>query len=105
MYPILCPGGYGVPIKKGKMEVCGIDLKVTASSGDFQVSLFDTNRGVSLNIADKKSSDALFAHVFGGSTSLVPPFLPFPEPIKMRNGISIGDIDNIDPGQIFVYIR
>lgn len=102
MYPILCPGGYGVPWKLGKFEIVHIEAPGSDTNASSRLTfLDDTEAMVTTKVSkhrliyDQKRVAACHANI-GGELK---------EPIKIRNGLSLLNSTNLEPGHIFVYVR
>lgn len=103
MYMLLCRGGYAVPIKPGKMELCGISATVLAPASTSELSLVDTDSGIP-EVASTENTEVLVhlkgtANVNGHLTEF------FKEPITIRKGLSVAYADNILAGSIIAYVR
>lgn len=103
MYMLLCRGGFALPIKKGKMELCGISATVSSSAAVSELSVIDTDTGIPVPESTENTNVVLHlkgtANVDGNLTQF------FKEPITIRDGISIGYANNILPGSIIAYVR
>ena len=111
MYPLQCRAGFFNPAKVGRFSIVGFQATVNDLTADARVALFDDknlneNDGVGLvygtdpvnvfPIIDKQSQ----ADQEGNLESW------FPEPIKIRHGISIGaGTTNIKAGSLKVFAR
>lgn len=103
MYMLLCKGGYAVPIKAGKVELCGISATVASSAAISELSLVDTDTGIPVP-ASTENTEVLVhlkgtANVDGHLTEF------FKEPITVRKGLSVAYATNILPGSIIAYVR
>ncbi|UCE05512.1 MAG: hypothetical protein JSW07_18170 [bacterium] len=111
MYPLLCQGGYGMPIKAGKFEIIQIEAPGSDTNASSRLTLLDdteveptddkwgqlvkTKTKVHHIIYDQKRVAACHANL---STELK-------EPIKVRNGLSVLNATNLVPGSIMVYAK
>ena len=103
MYPLHCTGGYAMPIKDGKFEICAIGFKTATHGTANELSLWDTGVNTVIDEDNPPNDAQRIFHMFGKDDST--DFYSLPEPLKVRRGLSIGAISNIDPGQIYVYVR
>jgi hypothetical protein len=107
MYPITCKGGYPLPIKAGRFSIWGISITAANTAAASRITLVDcaTNREVSdAEILTDKDTRPVLMDLKGlangdGNLSFV-----FPEPIKVRNGVTIANGTNLLPGRNIVYI-
>jgi len=111
MYPLTCRGGFPVPIKAGRFEVIGVRATVDTTTTDSRLRLIDdpnikegdqygkilsdTYTGAGTQIVDIKG--------IGGSDANLEAL--FPEPMKLRHGVSITHADNLVTGSIALYVR
>lgn len=110
MYPLECAGHYAVPIRAGKPNIVQIMAAVEDMSKDARLTLLDDSTVKQSDVwgkivASKSSDHALLCDLkcMAGKAGMLQ--LKCPEPIKVRNGISILHSENIQPGSIFVYVR
>ena len=103
MYPLQCTAGYPMPIKAGKFEICAIGMKMTAHGTAFELALWDTGVDTVIDEDNPPIDARRVFHLFGKDDAA--DFYSLPEPLKVRKGLSIGTISNIDAGQIYVYVR
>ena len=103
MYPLHCYGGHAMPIRTGKFSIVAVAAKPETLTDTLEFSLWDTGSNSPVNSSDLPVDAQRIAHFESDdSTSL---FVSFPEPLKVRNGISVGDGANLDGGKLFVYVR
>ena len=109
MYPIQCPGGFSVPTKAGKFEVCGfcVTVETPASASEFAIvddpgidQSGSTGR-ILPNLTDQKN---ILAHIKGLAAGDAVLSYEFSEPIKTRYGISIYSTNTL-AGSMCVYRR
>jgi len=105
MYPLVCPGGYGIPMKTGRFEICQIRAAVTTPANAAQLKLADYDITAAGGIPGTKDSNHVLLADLKKGTEQVDIGMQFKEPIKVRNGICPLTITNLVPGSIFVYIR
>lgn len=110
MYPLTCAGGFPNPVKAGKMEFLGVQATSKQINQPSRITLID-DRGISpdakygrildsgsvatVQICDKRVEDNV-----NGMIEWYPP-----EPIKLRNGISVLRADNIEAGSLKVFVK
>lgn len=111
MYPMTCAGGYPVPIKGGRFEVIGFKATVNTTTSDSRVTLMDDpfiNEGdkqgriLTASYADRGTK---FIDVKGMADIDANLEVLFPEPMKIRNGVSLIRADNVVPGSMILYIK
>jgi len=111
MYPLTCRGGFPVPIKAGRFEIIGVRATVDTTSSDSRLRLIDdpnikegdqygkilpdTYTGAGTQIVDIKGIGSCDANLEA----------LFPEPMKLRHGVSITHADNLVTGSIALYVR
>lgn len=111
MYPLTCRGGFPMPVKAGRFEVVGVRATVNTTTADSRLRLIDdpnikegepfgkiltdSYTGAGTQIADVKG--------IGGTDANLE--VLFPEPMKLRNGVSITHCDNLVTGSIALYVR
>lgn len=102
MYPLLCPGGYGLPIKTGRFEIMKITAACSDSSAAARLQLIDSARQLP---ASKLKADKLLVDL--KRVAACQPNIVFDceEPIKVRDTISPIYSTNLVPGSIMVYVR
>ena len=112
MYVMQCQGGFNVPIRAGKFEICGIKATVETTSAAARLILADDTGidtddkfGRILPQATPYDYKVIFCDVKGladvdGNLEVL-----FPEIFKTRNGISAIDTTNIVAGSLMVYVR
>lgn len=109
MYPLVCKGGYPMPLRAGKFDIVQISAPAGTVGTVSRLTLIDdlglaedatlgrvlTNDNIyKTTIVDLKSTTAE-----GGLNQV------FQEPLKVRKGISVKNADNLQPGSIMVYVR
>lgn len=109
MYVQTCAGGYPNPLKAGRYEVLGFRVTVKTPASASQIQLWDDS-----NIKDTdrvgyvKDIDAdlktMIANIKGLANSDANLEVLFPEPLKLRRGLS-GAFTNIVPGSFFLYVK
>jgi hypothetical protein len=103
MQPIRCQGGYAVPIKAGKMEIVGIQAPCEDIASMSRLRVVDNGSGEVL--AETSYGNKIVAegkrmtNVDGNIT------IPFPEPLKVTDGVNVTYAQNLVPGSILVYVR
>lgn len=108
MRPMLCKGGYPLPISAGMVSIVGYSAALNSTTTAGRLTLVDRDPYASLNqalpadsadtkgvILDKKA----IASADGNISEM------FPEPIKAVNGVAIMNADNLLPGKILVYVK
>jgi hypothetical protein len=113
MQPILCKGGYALPIKEGKFTIRDIKVAVDNPNADSRLLLMDNSANMaypssSLEYPSKNvsstynNSRVVDLRGIGGKDSHLRE--QFASGLKVVNGLSIGAIENIEAGSIYVYI-
>lgn len=103
MYPLHCTGGFAMPIRSGKFEVVGVGINLATIDSDYELSLWDTGTNAIVDHEHPPTDARRIFHVNG--TGAGPEFIRFPESIKVRGGLSVGVATNIDPGELYIYVR
>lgn len=104
MYPITCMGGYPIPIKKGKFTVWGFNAVVTTPASASRLTLVDSEDFK--EVADTQAMKPVLCDVKGVANGDGTICFIFPEPIKVRHGVSIGSgTTNIQAGRTTVFIQ
>ena len=103
MYPLHCTGGFAMPIRSGKFEIVGVGLNLGAVSTDYELSLWDTGVNAIVDHENPPADARRIFHANGDGAGSE--FIPFPESLKVRSGISVGVATNIDPGELYIYVR
>lgn len=108
MRPILCKGGYPVPIKTGMCEIVGVCAPVNSVSTASRLTLQDNDPyadfGNALPAEDTNLKNIIFD--FKGMASVDNNVVcMFKEPIKVINGVSLVNNSNLLPGRIIVYVK
>lgn len=106
MYPILCRGGYAIPIKAGKFKVFGVMATVDDTTASSQIALVDDPAiGDNLQgfvLSDVDETKNVIANVKGVGSVDGTIGIMLPEPIFVRHGLS-AYFTNVVPGSICVY--
>lgn len=108
MYPILCPGGYGVPMKAGKMEIVAIVAAGSDASSSSRLTLLDyAAAGDKMGTFIKSKTKDYDQIIDIKRVAACEPNITFYPalPIKTRSGISVLRSSNMEPGSITVYVR
>jgi hypothetical protein len=112
MYPLLCPGGYGVPVTGARVDVIGVRAAVSSPASASRLILLDDPDINGDNFGRILSDTAPYDNYSGfivdvkgvadvdGNLEVL-----FPEPIRLRYGISVAETTNLVPGSIMVYQR
>lgn len=110
-YPITCYAGFPMPLVKGKFEIVGFNATVEVPASASQITIFDDysikdsdNFGKLVAVADIYNTKVILADIKGYAATDSNLSYEFPEPIKIRYGISIA-ANNIEGGSICVYRR
>jgi hypothetical protein len=103
MYPLQCTAGYPMPVKDGKFEIVAVGAKFTTAATAYEIAIWDTGVNALIDEDNPPVDARRIFHFYGKDDAS--PFCVFPDPLKTRKGISIGTIGNIDPGQIYVYVK
>jgi len=103
MYMLQCRAGYAVPIKAGKMELCGVSVTVASPAAVSEVSFVDTDTNAP--VAASTENKNVVVHLKG--TADVNGHLTefFKEPIIIRKGLSLAYDTNVLAGNIIAYVR
>jgi len=103
MYPLHCHAGFAMPISTGKFSICAVAVKPEDETATLELQLWDTG---SNNVVDPDSPPVdgrrIFHHESDDAAGI---FVSFPEPLKVRSGISVGAAANLDGGTLYVYVR
>jgi len=110
MYPIQCAGGFSLPTKAGKFQVCGVVVTAQSTTVATQIILVDDiaigdrDIGYILSAEEVVDKKKVLVNLKGianvdGTIGVI-----FPEPIKTIYGLSMYS-ENTVPGSVCVYIR
>jgi hypothetical protein len=109
MQPLLCKGGYPMPITNGKHEIVAINATISNTAAVSRLTLIDSDdfKIVADSEAGNYSKnrrtilDLKGIANDGGNLTMV-----FPEPLKTTRGINISSLStNTVGGKVFVYVR
>jgi len=113
-YPIQCTAGFPMPLVVGKYEILGFVAEISDTTADAQIAIYDDRTiktedafGKLIAVADIYHTKTLLVDLKSdGAASGASGYLEydFPEPVKIRNGLSIA-ADNIKGGSLCVYRR
>ena len=103
MYPLQCTAGYAMPVKSGKMEIFALGFNLTTVSSAYELSIWDTSVNTVIDPDNPPPGARKIFHINGDGADS--PFVTLPEPLKTRNGISVGDISNVEVGELYIYVR
>ena len=103
MYPLTCRAGYALPIKKGMLEIVGIQASPLSIAADIRLTLIDSAEFKVLPDS-LLSGVTIFDHK-GSETSDGTVSVQFKEGIKVRHGVAITNSENVIAGKIMVYVR
>lgn len=108
MYPILCPGGYGVPMRAGKYEIVYITALTDTASSTARLTLLDdsniTSRYGTTVGTKTKAHDQIVDIKRLAVCETTLKWEP-KESMKLRYGLSVLNATNLIPGSINVYVR
>jgi hypothetical protein len=104
MQPLLCKGGYPLPIGKGKKEIYGVVAAVNDTASASRLTLRDSN---DFNVTPSAVNlKGIFADIKGLANADGVIGLMFSEPIKVIDGVCITSAStNLLPGRTFLYVR
>jgi len=102
MYPLLCPGGYGVPQKSGRFRIVKITATCSDSVAAAQLQLADTAKTV---YSAKDKDDKIVVDLKRVAACQPNIIFDGPEGIPIRNGLFPLITTNLVPGSTLVYIR
>ena len=104
MYPIQCAGGYALPIKEGKFEICGVQIPSSNTAAAIRMTLRDSDaRKI---VTDLPENGTVIFDSKGLANAQGEISVMFAEPIKVRNGVTIDDnFSNGIAGKNCVYVR
>jgi hypothetical protein len=109
MQPLLCKGGYPLPIGKGMKYICGFVATVSNTAAASRLSLLDS---AEYKIVDDgndlqfKNSRRMICDVKGVANVDGTLKCMFPEPIKVLDGVTINSVSaNLVAGRTFLYVR
>jgi hypothetical protein len=104
MYPITCAGGYPIPIKAGRgLQI--VALVVTASDTTAATRCTFVDDDSFKEVTDSQSLKTVIADLKGLANAEGVLGFVFPEPIKVRKGITISNGTNMLAGRTFVYVK
>ncbi len=110
MYPNTCTGGFFMPLKTGRFTITGFKATVADPTAVSRVVLIDdetilpydkfgkfhpTSYTIQTGIIDEKgiaNADAILECIF-------------PSPVRIRNGISAINTDNLQAGTLKLYVE
>lgn len=102
MYPITCAGGYPIPIKKGRFKIHG--FLVTAKTTSLATRCTFVDGDDFKEITDDQTMKPVLADLKGLANAEDVIGVMFPEPIQVRDGITISNGTNLIAGRTLVYI-
>jgi hypothetical protein len=102
MYPLLCPGGYGLPVKTGRFEIMKITAACSDSNAAARLQLIDSERKLP---SSKITGDRMLVDLKRVAVCDANIIFDCPEPIKVRDTVSPLLSTNLVPGSIMVYVR
>ena len=110
MYPLTCYAGFPMPLKAGKMEICGFTCAAEDTALAIELAIVDDER-LTANDTFGKLLDSpngykkKLMHRKGIATYGVQIDSPvMSEPIKTRHGISVYS-SNVKGGSLCIYVR
>ena len=103
MQPLLCKGGYALPIGKGKKEIYGVVAAVSDPTAASRLALIDSEDfAVVEDVTDKKH----FIDLKGLANTDGVIGCMFAEPIKVIDGVAVDAAStNLIAGRTFLYVR
>lgn len=109
MQPLMCRGGYPMPICKGKHEIVAIIATVSDPTAASRINIIDSDDfkivtdGLDLQYKDNRRTIFDMRGLANADASIG---IVFPEPLKTTRGISLNSLStNLKAGMIFVYVR
>jgi hypothetical protein len=102
MYPLLCPAGYGIPVRTGKLEIVKVTAACSDSTAAARLQLVDSARGLP---ASKNKEDRILVDLKRVAVCDANIVFDCPEPIKVRSTVSPLLTTNLVPGSVMVYVR
>jgi len=102
MYPLLCPGGYGIPMKRGKFEIVKITAACNDSAAASRLQLCDSPR---ISPSSKTRDEKLVVDLKRVEACNANIDFDCPEPIKIRNALSPLTLTNLVVGSVLVYVK
>ncbi len=112
MYVAQCYAGYPMPLKAGKFEVCGVRATLASVAAAARLTLFDdetiapgVRNGNILPSDAYLTNKTAFLDELTAANTIGTVDVQFPEPIKMRFGVSVSDSSNIVGGSLMLYVR
>ena len=109
MQPLLCPGGYGVPVKAGRYKVCQIHGIIDAGqSADVHIvddGTLEWSDSMGNLLTSKTSNQKTLFRCKGYSSTDGHLSVTFSEPVDVKNGLSLIEYTGIEPGTLLVYVR
>ena len=109
MYPIQCPGGFPVPMKQGKFDVCGFCVTIADPTSNAQFAIVDDSEikpewETGRILGTLTNQKGILANLKGVANVDTVMSYDFTEPIKTRHGISIYGTNTL-AGSVCVYRR
>lgn len=108
MRPILCKGGYPLPVKSGMCEIVGVCAPVNSVSTAARLTLQDADPyadGADPLPAESTELKNIIFDYKGMASVDNNVVQMFKEPIKAVNGVCLVNASNLLPGRIVVYVR
>lgn len=104
MYPITCAGGYPIPIKVGRgLQIVALVVTVDDTTLASRCTFVDDDSFK--EVEDTQALKTVIADLKGLANADGVLGFVFPEPIKVRKGITIANGTNMIAGRTFVYIK
>ena len=109
MQPLMCAGGFPMPIKKGRFEIYAILATIDDTTVESRITLIDSEDFKIVpdsNDMQYKDSRRMIFDMKGLANADGCIGMVFPEPIKVIKGISLNSLsNNLTAGKTFVYTR
>ncbi len=112
MQPLLCKGGYPMPITKGKFEILAVHATIEDTTAAARLTLLDSDDfavvpdGVTMQYKDNHNNRRLIfdQKVIANSSGAIE--MVFAEPLKTIRGVSVNSLSsNTEGGKVFVYVK
>ena len=110
-YPLTCAGHYPIPIKPGKNKIVKIIAAISDRASNSRLTLIDDHTIVSGDkqgtVRSEKTSDYTQIVDLKGVGGQGMGYLEadFPGGLKLRDGVTVVDTTNLQPGGIAIYVE
>jgi len=91
-----------MPVKAGKFEVFGVRATVNKLDAASRLTIYD---GAGKIVDDDNTVKPIICDIIGVATADAYLVESFSEPIKVRDGISVSNAENLVGGRTIVFVR